>query len=158
MTPAVVISAPAECTPRASSRSIHSPDSRVSRPTTNRSGRPVAVEPPHRAHQRAAEARDGLVVERIFSRLSANAVSAKQSMGHLNELEIRRDLRLLDRHVDDGGIDGADAEGLRRVHLDAKIVSAGTQTVKVHERVDDPARRSASASRRPRTVTRARSG
>jgi hypothetical protein len=31
----------------------------------------------HRAHERAAEARDRLVVEGIFSRLSANAVGAK---------------------------------------------------------------------------------
>ena len=43
---------------------------------------------------------------------------------------------LLDRHVNDGGIDGTDAEGLRRVHLDTKIVSARTETVKVDERVD----------------------
>jgi hypothetical protein len=35
---------------------------------------------------------------------------------------------LLDRHVDDGGVDGADAEGLRRVYLNPKIVPAGTET------------------------------
>ena len=68
-----VISAPAECTPRASSRSIHSPDSRVSRPTTNRSGC-AAAGMAHRSHQRAAQACDGFVVERVFSRLSANTV------------------------------------------------------------------------------------
>jgi hypothetical protein len=53
-------------------------------------------------------------------------------MGHMKACE--RDL--LDRHVDDGGIDVADAEGLRRVHLDAKIVPARAETGKVHERVN----------------------
>jgi hypothetical protein len=86
----------------------------------------------HRAHEGAPKARDRLVVERVFSRLSADAVSAKQAMGHMKACE--RDLP--DRHVDDGGIDVADAEGLRRVHLDAKIVPARAETGKVHERVN----------------------
>src|SRR6185436_14661194 len=48
-----------------------------------------------------------------------------------------RDAReLLDRHIDDGGLDRADAEGLRWVHLDTKIVSAGTETVKVDKGID----------------------
>jgi hypothetical protein len=39
ITPALVTVAPSEPAPRASSSSIHVPDSRVSRPTTKRSGR-----------------------------------------------------------------------------------------------------------------------
>ena len=42
MTPAVVTRAAAEPAPRASSRSIQAPDSRVSRPTSSRTCRPVA--------------------------------------------------------------------------------------------------------------------
>ena len=53
MTPAVVISAPAECTPRASSRSIQSPDSRVSRPTRNFNAR-AGASGPAMARTRAA--------------------------------------------------------------------------------------------------------
>src|SRR5262245_64084343 len=52
-------------------------------------------------------------------------------------IESRCDVdELLDSHVDDGGLDRADAEGLRWIHLDTKIVSAGTKTVKVDKGVD----------------------
>ena len=37
----------------------------------------------HRPDERASEPSHSLVIERVFSRLSADAVSAKQSMGHL---------------------------------------------------------------------------
>ena len=37
----------------------------------------------HRTHQRPAQPRDGLVIERIFSGLSTDTVSAKKSMGHV---------------------------------------------------------------------------
>ena len=130
-----MISPPAECTPRASSRSIHSPDSRVSRPTRNRS-RAGPVGRRHRTDERRAEPRDGLVVERVVAGLAANAVSAEQSMGHESIREWPRVAVSLDGYVDHGWIDGADPEALGLVDLDAEIVPAGTEPGKVHERVD----------------------
>src|SRR5690348_7059567 len=64
----------------------------------------------HRTHERSAEPRDRLVIQRVFSRLPTNAISAKESMGHVYQLDCTR--RLLNRHIDDGGFDGADAERL----------------------------------------------
>src|SRR3954470_7405289 len=36
----------------------------------------------HRPHERAADAGNGFMVQRVFSGFTAHAVSAKQSMGH----------------------------------------------------------------------------
>ena len=63
-----MIAAPSACTPRPSSRSIQSPDSRVSRPMMKRSGCPTPSLAAHRAHERRAEPRHGLVIERIARR------------------------------------------------------------------------------------------
>jgi len=57
MTPAVEIAAPSACTPRASSRSIQSPDSRVSRPMMKRSARPAVAASPRIARTSAAPSR-----------------------------------------------------------------------------------------------------
>ena len=54
ITPAVVIAAPSECTPRASSRSIHSPDSRVSRPIDEPQRRRLRLAVARRAGERIA--------------------------------------------------------------------------------------------------------
>ena len=74
--PAVVRTADSDRTPRASSRSIHSPDSRVSRPTRNRE-RAIGA---HGPYQRGAQPRDSLVIEGKFARRPADAVGAKKSL------------------------------------------------------------------------------
>jgi hypothetical protein len=82
MTPTLVIWAPAECTPRASSRSIHSPDSRVvpSRDEFKRSAMRCRA---HRAYQCRAEPGHGLVIKRIFARSATNAIRTEQAVRHL---------------------------------------------------------------------------
>ena len=54
ITPALVIAAPSAWTPRPSSRSIQSPDSRVSRPMMNRSGRSASPAAPSPVEGRIA--------------------------------------------------------------------------------------------------------
>ena len=68
-------SAPSPHSPRASSRSIHSPDSRVSRPTSTRIVCAGRLPP---AHQRRADPRHRLLIERRLARLAANAIRSEQ--------------------------------------------------------------------------------
>src|SRR5258706_7987542 len=126
MTPAVVISAPAECTRRASSRSIHSPDSLVSRPTTNRRGRPERADPPM-ARTSAPPRRATVSRSRGYSPAFPRTPSVPNSRWAISHEP--EPVGLLDRHVNDGGNNGAYAKGRRRCHLGAEIVYAKTGTV-----------------------------
>src|SRR5437764_2762679 len=125
ITPADVMAAPSACTPRPSSRSIHSPDSRVSRPMMNRRG-------PERSSDEARSARTSAAPSRAivsWSRGYSPALPRTPSVPKSRCI-------LLDCDQNDGRIDGDDTEACCRIHLNPKIVPAGSQTGKVHECLD----------------------
>src|SRR5688572_24956475 len=124
MTPPLVRCPPAEPIPRASSRSIHSPDSRVSRPTMNRTS--PAGRWWERVRTSAAPSRATVSCSSGYSPALPRTPSVPKSL----------DMGLLDRDLDDGGLGGADAEALRGIELDLKIVLARSEAGKVHEGTD----------------------
>ena len=80
MTPAVVTFAPAEPAPRASSRSIQPPDSRVSRPTSRRTppaclDKDLTTAAPMRATVPGSQ--------RLLARSTSYAIGSEQALGHV---------------------------------------------------------------------------
>src|SRR5207248_6478439 len=85
---------------------------------------PERTVPSHRAHERGAKPGDGFMIEGIIAGLASDAVGPEKSR------------HLLDRHRNDGRVNRHDPEGLRRIHLNPKIVPARTEPGKVHEGLD----------------------
>src|SRR5687767_9369004 len=101
---------PSDLTPRASSRSIHSPDSLVSRPTTKRRLDAEAIDRTSAAPSRATVS---------WSSGYSPAVPRTPSVPKSRDMNL-----LFDNDVDDGWVEGRDAEVLGRINLDSKIVVA----------------------------------